>query len=404
MSIEGISTTSVASIIIAALGISIAAFLGATFLKPMFENHVLVSSIAYDIASMYDIAYTMPGEVSLNYYGPSACEWNHNLDGDSLTSFSCYGGNNVLLEGIYVKQEYIYLYNDPYMKYDEENVDSKYVLPAGSIYYPRPMSLSVQIPFFDSQYDYFNDELGQYNYGSFSKAIASASFTDIDLLVGDEESEVVVQDYSIVISKHNVEDYYYTLSSNPQNNLDSLSKLLTLIGGELINPICNDNNPYPEDEEYFVYNNGQGDFSQNVNVDSELQENFVNLVKGYRWQIYEDTIICQERLSVDKDSGVLINGSSYDYYDTEINGMKLNDYTVEYCFDISAIDGVCDNIKNVIFSNDFINYVNNEYLYYASFSSCLKPFVSYDEESKILTIDGVNARYNVIAGRCENED
>ncbi|MDD2679137.1 MAG: hypothetical protein PHS81_04610, partial [Candidatus Nanoarchaeia archaeon] len=84
-----------------------------------------------------------------------------------------------------------------------------------------------------------------------------------------------------------------------------------------------------------------------------------------------------------------------------LNNVKLNDYNVMYCFDLNDLQSnACPNIEQVLFNENFINVINNQMLYYASWNSCIKPFIFYNSTSKKLIINASLSDLNIITGEC----
>jgi len=403
MPIEGISMSTVFSLVTVSLALSLSAFLGASYLRPSFDIASIMSSVAYDIAVMYDIAYTLPGEVTINYYGPSACKWNYNQPSTSAAAFHCVSGEAVVINTVQVSKELLFVTNDLYMNYDYDNYPGPTALPPDAIYYPRPATGRISIDYYNAQICPFSDV--SFQYCDLASADFGASCTDIDFITAETPYNVKVEDYSFVVSKKNVGNYYYTIDTIPSNP-DNLVKFLSLTAN-IYTELCN--NPLMLKDENnnidysIAYNDGAGsintwtlDGSSDTPAlgNDETFGNFVHLLQGYRWHVYDNNLLCQERLILDEDYA---DGAT-------IEGLKLNDYVVDYCFEMDTLilRNPCDSVKSVEFAQNFITRVNNEYNYYASSSSCLKPYITYDVANQKMIIGALPANFNKFTGECSN--
>lgn len=396
MPVEGISMTTVFSLVTVGMVMSIAAFLGGSYLKPSFDITAVMTSVAYDLAAMYDIAYTMPGEVKIRYYGPDICKWNYHQKSDSATSFHCFSGQAVMINEVVVDNELLLTTKDPYMKYDEKK-DYEIPIGATSLYYPRPSVSRIDINYYDAQICPFE---GTYKYCALASAPFAADYNDLDLITAPTPYNVRVEDYSFVVEKKNVGNFYSTVDrdvNRAENLINFLRVLIDVYTNVCKTPdmlIVTDGSGNPISTEVVGYGSGLGDITTDDLSIEEAQKNFVQLIQSYRWHVYNETIICEERLVVDKEG----RGGS------ELTEVDLNEYVTNYCFNITSLTdkNECDSINEVIFTQDFINYVNNRYNYYASWTSCLKPVIKYDEVNEVLKIDALKADYNPITGSCVN--
>ena len=92
MGVEGISMTTVFNLLLGGFALSTSVFLGAYFLEPNFNVDAVMASVAYDLATLYELAYTIPGDIDFFYYGPEACVWNEHQPGNESSSFHCFSG------------------------------------------------------------------------------------------------------------------------------------------------------------------------------------------------------------------------------------------------------------------------------------------------------------------------
>ncbi|MBN1923316.1 MAG: hypothetical protein JW791_00975 [Nanoarchaeota archaeon] len=409
MPVEGISMTTVFSLLTVGLALSISAFIGGYFLQPTFDIAAVMAGVAYDIATMYDLAYTMPGEVTINYYGPSACLWNYNQPGDESTSFHCFSGDAVVIRDVLLNTQKLYVYNDPYVNYDYNTKD--FASP-GAISFPRPAFLSVEIPYYNAQLCPFSTDT--FSYCDQAYAPFAASYKDADMMTAQTPYSIKVEDWSFVVSKYNVGDYYNTLYDDYYNP-STLATFLEFLA-DTYNKLCEPNGlnyllqtsincdtapcvrPYrdsPVNEEVLL------SYRRANEVEGTSEGYFLQLLKGYKWSIYNETIICQERLIIDEnyvyENGTIDNTTNFE-------GLTVNSYVTDYCFNIEnfVLRNPCDNIESIIFDPSFIELVNNGYTYYASVSSCLKPYLTLEANS--LIIKGVDARFNYLLdeGACDN--
>jgi hypothetical protein len=439
MPIEGISMSSVFSLVTVGVALSMAVYLGASYLSPSFDIAKVISSVAYDIAAMYDIAYTLPGEVTIYYYGPGACKWNYNQPSDDASSFHCYSGEAVLIQDVFFSLEEIHLTNDPYMIYDED--EGNIFLPPDTVPYPRPSLYSIVIPYYDAQICPYNDILESC---ALAQAPFAASYSDLTTLNAkmrrDEiPYEVPVQDWSFVVTKQNVGNYYNTVDIKPETP-DTLTRFLGLVSA-VYNMLCNDPLMLHEDK-IVPYSSGTASvtFDSVVDLENDFEpQHFVHLFRGRRWRVYDSAVLCQERLVWDGegDYETVCSDACQGTYNLDAQNyiscveeckkdidceqycyVKLieeplieceagcdDNYIIEYCFDINSFAERkgCGNVNKVRFSSDFINYVNNEYTYFASFTSCIKPYLWFETSNGELVVDAVSAELNVFTGECEND-
>lgn len=400
MPVEGISMTTVFSLVTVGMALSMSAFIGGYFLQPAFDIETVMGSVAYDIATMFDIAYTMPGEVTIMYYGPGSCMWNYNQEANSSESFHCFSGEAVIIDDVYIDNELVYLYNDTYVRYDDVNNPLAPGLKiATSFYYPRPSFGTVSIPYYNAQLCAFSE--GGFSYCGFAYAPFAGSYTDVDFLTANTPYSATVEDYSFVVSKSNVGDYYYTID-NDASNPDNLIKFLRVVSS-VYTKICNTNyNVVAQDTNVYAYYEASDiSIPEQQLIDSDYLDTgdvytFVELLKGNRWHVYDNHIICQESL-------VLSDEAPYSISVIEENDMSLNSYITQYCFDINSISerNPCSNVNNIIFDSNFINTINSGTTYYASQTSCIKPYITFSQDDN-LVIKAVPAVFNYFNKVCEN--
>lgn len=375
MPIEGISMTTVFSLLTVGMVLSMSVFLGGYFLQPSFDVQAIVGGVAYDLATMYDIAYSMPGEVTLHYYGPNICEWNYAQE-SSIDSFHCFSGAVMKINDVRVQKNTLLVYNDTYLTYDYETDRSE--LPPDAIPTQFVAFGSVDIPFFNAQLCPANAFAScDYAYAPFA-----SSYTDRAFAYTQTPYTYAVEDYSFVVKKTNVNNYYYTIVQDEQNPW-SLSDLIEKLAN-VYNLACN------------------GELTEGDMFGLKMDNSKtapLKLSSGTRWQVYDNSIICQERFFLsnytDEYNDYLIVEEDEDLY------MKLNSYIIDYCFDISTITArnPCDNV-DILITDDFISNINNAD-YFVGSTSCIEPFFVFNNGTiELKARDGVT--FNEFSGACSN--
>ncbi|VVB75128.1 Uncharacterised protein [Candidatus Tiddalikarchaeum anstoanum] len=406
MPVEGISLTTVFSLVTVGLALALSVFLGGYYLQPALDISKVIGGVAYDIATLYDIAYTMPGEVTMHYYGPSICTWNYKQPSNSSESFHCYSGEAVVIDDVFVDHELLYVYNDTYMKYDFDKCRERnghFCIPADS--YPRkvPAYGYVGIPFFNAQFcSYTTSGFSSCDY---QQSEFPTSFLDFSFL-RDEKHSVNVEDYSFTVTKTNVNDYYQTVSERPENPtslkdfLDGLNDFYNMAcdGSKVHNLVKN----IAGVDTIFAFKQ-DWDGKDNALTPDSFTATALMLREGYRWHVYSDAsnnpkLICQERIMMNGDYARGVK----QYLNISGLIMNLNDYVIDYCFDISTMTArnQCVNITSVVFSAEAINNLNTNYIYSASIRSCLKPFYSY--KNGVITLEASGTKYNTFTGACDD--
>lgn len=397
MPVEGISMTTVFSLVTVGMALSISVFIGANYLQPSLDIAKVLAGVAYDIATLYDIAYTMPGEVTMKYYGPSSCMWNYNQASNSSRSFHCFSGQ-VVIDGVYVDKELLFVYNDSYMKYDYELCQARggwFCVAPDALTRLRPAYGMVRIPYFNPQL--CSTEGGLENCDEATAEFAT-SYKDYSFITSPVES-IKVKDYSFVVNKVNVEDYYQTVEEFHENPVSLKTYLICLT--ELYRLVCNGATPPSTTIQMVV--SGPSVICQTIGLNLDEDADF-KIREGYRWHIYNNrqgqpTVICQERLSIDNYT------IGEQRYVSDINfTMLLNNYTTDFCFDINTIKDrqPCSAVASINFTNQMVNWTNNMYDYHASLVSCLNPILTYNiSTGKIVLDTGTRlVRYNQFAGDC----
>jgi len=304
MPIEGISMTTVFSLVAVGLAISLSSYIGGYYLRPIFDVDTLMASVAYDLATIYDLAYTLPGEVMIRYYGPNVCKWNPYGPSDSPESFHCIDARSVIINDVFVEKQYLLVFNDPYADYDstfnKENPILKYMDDlsiASAISIRRPAYLYVALNYFNRQVSgQIDTENEQIFYGSLATAPISASYTDINMMLDTETPKSFqVDDYSFVVKKSKVGNYYYTLASNPRNPQE-LTALVDKISS-VFDSICTSKDSITqgtyysfEDDNPLHYYENLSDYTV-VNVEfSNKQDFFLKLYPGIRLSVRSSNI------------------------------------------------------------------------------------------------------------------
>ena len=302
MPIEGITMTTVFSLVAVGIALALSSYLGGYYLRPIFEVDTLMASVAYDIAAIYDIAYTMPGEVTVRYFGPSVCKWNYNQASDSAKSFHCIDARTVLLKDVIVNKEYLLLYNDPYIDYDSAYNDRNPLIRAMGTNYlsdavssRKPTHLYIMIPYFNrqvkAQVDIQNEQIF---YGSLATAPIAASFTDINILADDKTpSSVAVKNWAFEVTKRRVGTYYYTLAQNPNQPEELLSFINFAL--RVYKNICKNGQ---EEDTYYGFNKPDKNityetlFTEEINIIDDLfnEDYFLRLYRSTRIKAYNSNL------------------------------------------------------------------------------------------------------------------
>jgi hypothetical protein len=83
--------------------------------------------------------------------------------------------------------------------------------------------------------------------------------------------------------------------------------------------------------------------------------------------------------------------------------MAINTYVNDYCFNIEELiqRTPCENVDQVVFSDNFIKIINELTNYFAGWNSCIYPFFSYDSENKEIILNATLAEPNIIRGGCD---
>jgi hypothetical protein len=245
MPIEGISMTTVFSLVAVGIALALSTYIGAYYLRPIFDIDALLSSVVYDIATMYDLAYTLPGEVTMQYFGPSSCKWNYNKGGSDISSFYCINPSAVIIKSINVNKEYLLVYDDIYLDYDSKNQEiTNWIINsmgrssmAKAIGYPRISYLAIEMPYYNREVSKQTDtESSTIGYGSLALAPFAGSYTDNAMAAAQTPYSVQIVNHSFIVSKIKVGNYYYTLS----NYQDTPLELQTFIDylAMIYNDIC----------------------------------------------------------------------------------------------------------------------------------------------------------------------
>ncbi|MDD2679124.1 MAG: LamG domain-containing protein, partial [Candidatus Nanoarchaeia archaeon] len=346
MPIEGISMTTVFSLVAVGIALALSTYLGGYYLRPIFEIDTLMASVAYDIAAIYDIAYTMPGEVTVKYFGPSLCAWNYRQPSDQASSFHCIDARTVLIKDVIVNKQYLLLYNDPYIQYDYSNNQANPLISSmgasdlsEAVSSRKPTHLYVMIPYFNRQVKYQTDiQAQQIFYGSLATAPIAASFTDMDVLQDHQTpSSVTVKDWAFEVTKRRVGTYYYTLAQNPQQPEELTSFIDFAIS--VYNNICEEESPISA---YYGYNKPNEKISyadlftgeENIinEAFSEAEDYFLRLYKSTRIKAYNSNLSkIYDSWSFDKGvySDIGKNDLIFNVQETplsSINGLYKNAY------------------------------------------------------------------------------
>ena len=390
--------TTVFSLVTIGLALGISVFIGGTYLQPSLDIAKVMAGVAYDIASLYDIAYTMPGEVTMKYYGPAVCMWNTAQDPNSAKSFHCFSGEAVVIDDVQLDRDLLLMYNDTYVRFDYERCMAEggsFCIPTDVYLKARPAYGLVRIPFFNAQ-------LCSYSGSGFSncdEAVApfAASYLDYSFAT-DQVQSVRVEDYSFIVEKKNVETFYQTVSQTPETptSLITLIQCLAL----MYDDACTSSILTIPTEMHVADILGGGG---QTCIRSSTESTPLKLREGYRWHVYnnetgEPTIICQERLSLMRDFN--INNESYLIVDG--NTMRLNNYTIEYCFDINNFRqfNPCPKVPKVRITSEAVSAINN-YEYYAGSVSCVNPIIVFRGDELVLDV-GRRVRYSPLLGGCQN--
>lgn len=440
--------SSVFSLVTVGLALSMAVFLGASYLSPSFDIASIMASVAYDISAMYDIAYTLPGEVTIYYYGPGACKWNYNQPPNDASSFHCFSGEAVVINDVLFDKELIKVVNDPYMTYDY-NIGASILTPQ-DVAYPRPIMYTINIPYYDAQICPYNTKLEAC---AVAQAPFASSYTDLTTLNADTPYEVKVEDYSFVVTKKNVGNYYNTVDDNPFTP-DTLNRFLSLVAS-VYDLLCSEPSILYDESTgnnlivpYNDGNTGAPMDSLKDLQDSEEEDHFLMMYRGRRWKVYDDSILCQERISYSEQNNNYTAAcssaclgeynNSLDIYQScwdeicsgycsvnpestecvecnnrcssyikrseeECKNLCKSFYVIEYCFDIDSfvLRNNCDSINMVNMTQNFVDEVETN-TYYASFSSCIKPYLWFNTTTGVLNIDVSGSEMNIFTGECEN--
>ncbi|MFA5333723.1 MAG: LamG domain-containing protein [Candidatus Nanoarchaeia archaeon] len=246
MPVEGISMTTVFSLLAVGIALALSTYIGSYYLRPIFDIDALLTSVAYDIATLYDLAYTLPGEVTMQYFGPSACKWNYNKAGNDVSSFYCIDPSSVVIKTVNVNKQYLIVYDDIYLNYDSHNSEiNNWIFNymnlssmAKAIGYPRISYLVIELPYYNRRISKQTDfESGKIGYGSLAVAPFAGSYTDNAMTAAATPYPVEIVNHSFVVSKTKVGSYYYTLS-NYQYTPIELSTFANYLTG-VYNTICN---------------------------------------------------------------------------------------------------------------------------------------------------------------------
>jgi hypothetical protein len=214
-------------------------------LRPIFDIDSLLSSVVYDIAAMHDLAYTLPGEVTMQYFGPSSCKWNYNKGGSDISSFYCIDPSAVIIKSVNVNKEYLLVYDDIYLDYDSKNQEiTNWIINsmgrssmAKAIGYPRISYLAIEMPYYNREVSKQADaESSTIGYGSLAVAPFAGSYTDNAMAAAQTPYSVQIVNHSFIVSKTKAGNYYYTLS----NYQDTPLELQTFIDylAMIYNDIC----------------------------------------------------------------------------------------------------------------------------------------------------------------------
>ncbi|MDD4354031.1 MAG: LamG domain-containing protein [Candidatus Nanoarchaeia archaeon] len=390
MPIEGISMTTVFSLVAVGIALALSTYIGGYYLRPIFDVDSLMASVAYDIAALYDLAYTLPGEVIIRYYGPSLCKWNYKLSSSSPSAFHCIDASTVIIKDVIIDKQYLLVYGDPYVSYDSKHIAENDLIRsmgssnlADAISVRRPSFLNILIPFFNRQVSNQIDSDNQnIYYGSIATAPIAASYTDIDIMKDSETPRSVhVSDYSFIVSKKQVGNYYYTLSDSavdPQELTTLIDKI-----SQIYTQICNSN---PESSKGFYSFNqfsklpliSYNDlFSYDVNIDgiatSDKQDFFLKLYRGTKLsfqnsnisKLYESWSFDNGgygdlgRLNVEANGAVLVDGLFIKAYEFKNNNylkipynINLKKMSISVWFNPNKIEG---DYKYILSNNKYNN-------------------------------------------------
>ncbi len=378
MAVEGLSMINVFSLLTVSIAISMSILISSRYVAPAVDIDTVLGGVAYDLSSLYEIAYTLPGEITVHYYGPSICEWNYNLPSDSAESFNCVGGKAVLIKDVRVKNDLIYVMNDSYMNYDANTYPQKR-LNAEALEYTYPTFSSISIRYYNAKVCGLDDN-GNVLYCSEAYSPFAASYTDYDMIATKSPFDVEVKDYSFVIKKRD-NGYFFTIAPTPSNPY-SLSDFISAIATRY-NLVCSASSDTLEAGCY----NGRGEKvdCQKLNSDGapfndDGNTYYYMIPKGYRWRV-EGSELCQDR--------IYLNSSGWGY-------------TTDYCFDLLSFVNInrCSNVDKVLIADNFKNEINENYVFFASMPSCVKPFIVYDPTDRELIINATHIEYNPFTGEC----
>ncbi len=379
MAVEGLSMINVFSLLTVGIAISMSLLISSRYVEPAVDIDKVLAGVAYDLSSLYEVAYTLPGEITVHYYGPSICEWNYNQPSDSVESFHCLSGKAVLIKDVRVKNDLIYVMNDSYMNYDANTYPQKR-LNAEALEYTYPTFSSISIRYYNAKVCGITNE-GSISYCSEAYSPFAASYTDFDMMATETPFDVEVSDYSFVIKKRD-NGYSFTIAPHPSNPY-SLADFITAIASRY-NSICSVS---PDSLEAGCFN-GKGDkvdcqklSLDGVPLNDDGNTYYYMIPKGYRWMV-NGSNICQQR--------IYLNSTS-------------SGYITEYCFDIQSFVRInkCLNVDKVLIAQNFKDEINDNYVYFASMPSCIKPFFVYNPTEREIVVNATHVEYNPFTGECE---
>ncbi len=311
MGIEGISLTTVFNLLLGGFALSTSLFLGAYYLRPAFSIDSVMASVAYDLATIYELAYTMPGDVEFFYYGPQACTWNEQQPGDTATSFHCFSSKAVVIKDVLVDKYNIYIHHDPYTVNDY--VTGKTIVPTEVITQPRTNFGMVKIPFWNKQ---VCTEPGvgasDFEYCATAWAPFATNYKDLSFTYTDETPfSYEVEDYSFRAGKERKKGFYDSVY--PEGEIGGYDELLLTLKDfalkleEMYECGCSGGYCVSDNttSEGYPLNYMGGEKVAETITGRKVTVHINRLRRGYRWHIYEDdsgekNILCHERLSFDE--------------------------------------------------------------------------------------------------------
>jgi Concanavalin A-like lectin/glucanases superfamily len=321
MPVEGISMTTVFSLTVVGLALALSTYIGGYYLRPLFDIDALITSVAYDIATMYDLAYTLPGEVTMQYFGPRSCKWNFMKSSNDVKAFYCIDPSTVVIKSVNLNKQYLLVYDDIYLDHDSKNpLITNWIIDymgiasmAKAIGYPRITYLTIEIPYYNRQVSKQTDfARGKIGYGSLAVAPFAGSYTDNAMTAAKTPYDVEVKDYSFIVKKTKVGNYYYTLSDFDDTPME-LATFINYLSG-VYSTICSLNSVESGYYVFPVYSQRLWLNESPLLITPILYEDLTNL-----------TLTATSFLKKNPSFLMLSKGNKIKAYNNDLNSEKLND-------------------------------------------------------------------------------